>query len=219
MCSTKKVLFSLLVDAYSKYWFAESLRNHEYPCHICSGMECVDCLTCSKCHCLVSFLGPAANVSLANTASAHSLCAEDLTTTPVLTGRGRILLCLLSWLQQNLFLINRIYMCCLYSVATFQDDCDAMVYGLASKHFGISNLYLQLSVAVMALGNPANRERKVSVLPAGGIAAKEACVFFVPTLVFMSLIYIVACIPPCSPTKNFKKWSVQHQVGNPHSCY
>jgi len=50
-----------------------------------------------------------------------------------------------------------------------------MVYGLASKHFGISNLYLQLSVAVIALGNPANRERKVSVLLAGGIAVKAAC--------------------------------------------
>ena len=66
-------------------------------------------------------------------------------------------------------------MCCQYYVdfSFSQDDCDTMVYGLASKHFGISNLYLQLSVAVIALGNPANRERKISVLPAGGIAAKE----------------------------------------------
>ena len=177
-----------------------------YPCCICSGMESVDCLTCSKCHCLASFLGPVTNVSLANTASAHSLCAEDLTTTPVLTERGRILLCLLSWLQQNLFLINRVYMCCLYSVdfSFSQDDCDTMVYGLASKHFGISNLYLQLSVAVIALGNPANRERKVSVLPAGGIAAKEACVCLCSNL-GTHVPYIVACIPPCSLTKNFKK--------------
>ena len=53
---------------------------------------------------LASFLGPVANVCLVDTASAHSLCAEDLTTTPVL---GRILLCLLSWLQQNPFLINK----------------------------------------------------------------------------------------------------------------
>ena len=139
---------------------------------------------------LASFLGPVTNVSLANTASAHSLCAEDLTTTPVLTERGRILLCQLSWLQQNLFLINRVYRCCLYSLdfSFSQDDCDTMVYGLASKHFSISNLYLQLSLAVIALGNPANRERKVSVLPAGGIAAKAACVCLVPTLVLMSLI-------------------------------
>ena len=92
---------------------------------------------------LASFLGPVANVCLVDTASAHSLCAEDLTTTPVLTERGRILLCLLSWLQQNLFLINRVYMCCLYSVdfSFSQDDCDTMVYGLTSKHFGINNLY------------------------------------------------------------------------------
>jgi len=128
MCSTIKALFSLLVDAYSLHWFAESLRNHEYPCYICSGMESVDCLICSKCHCLASFLGPVTNVCLANTASAHSLCAEDQTTTPVLTKRGRILLCLLSWLQQNLFLINKVYMCCLYSVdfSFSQDDCDTM---------------------------------------------------------------------------------------------
>ena len=58
-------------------------------------------VTCSKCHCLALFLGPVANVRLVDTASAHSLCAEELTTTPVLTERGGILLCLLSWLQQN----------------------------------------------------------------------------------------------------------------------
>ena len=113
----------------------------------------------------------------------HSLFAEDLplhvyTCISYITERGRILLCLLSWLQQNLFLINRVYMCCLYSVgfSFSQDDCDSMVYGLASKHLGISNLNLQLLVAVIAHGNPANRERKVSMLSAGGIAAKEACV-------------------------------------------
>ena len=60
----------------------------------------------SKFHCLASILGPVANVCLADTASTHSLCAEDLTTTPVLTERGRILLCLSSWLQQNRFLIK-----------------------------------------------------------------------------------------------------------------
>jgi len=69
-------------------------------------------------------------------------------------------------------------MCRLYSVdfSFSQDDCDTMVYGLPSKHFGISNLYLQLAVAVIALGNPANQERKLFVLPAGGIAAKDTCV-------------------------------------------
>jgi len=51
-----------------------------------------------------------------------------------------------------------------------------MVYGLASKQFGISNLYLQLSVAVITLGNPANQERKVSVLPAGALL-KMGCYF------------------------------------------
>ena len=91
-------------------------------------------------------------------------------------------------------------MCCLYSVdfSFSQDDCDTMVYGLASKHF---DLYLQLSVAVIALGNPAKREREVSVLPAGGIAAKEACVCLCSNLG----THVVACIPPCSLTKNFKK--------------
>ena len=79
---------------------------------------------------IATFLGPVTNVNLANTASAHSLCAEDLTTTPVLPKRGRILLCLLSWLQQNLFLINRVYMCCLYSVdfSFSQDDCDTTLW-------------------------------------------------------------------------------------------
>ena len=147
-----------------------------------------------------------ANVCLADTASAHSLCAEDLTTTPVLTERGRILLCLLSWLQQNLFLISKVSMCCLYSVdfSFSPDDCDTMVYGLASKHFGISNLYLQLSVAIIAHGNPANQERKVSVLLAGDIAAKEACVCLCSNL-GTHVPYIVACTPPCSLTKNIKK--------------
>ena len=72
-------------------------------------------------------------------------------------------------------------MCCLYSVdfSFSWDDCDTMVLWLGKQastsvytHFNFKP-YLQLSVAVIALGNPANRERKISVLPAGGIAAKE----------------------------------------------
>ena len=104
-------------------------------------------------------------------------------------------------------------MCCLYSVdfSFSQDDCDTMVYGLASKHFGISNLYLQLSVAVIALGNPANRERKVSVLPAGGIAAKAACVCLCSNL-GTHAPYIVACIPPCSQILNYDPTSGQYGV-------
>jgi len=81
-------------------------------------MESIDCLTCSKWHCLASFLGPVANVCLADTASASSLCAEDLTTINVLTERGRILLCLLSWLQQNLFLINVLSVFCRFQLFT-----------------------------------------------------------------------------------------------------
>jgi len=50
-----------------------------------------------------------------------------------------------------------------------------MVYGLASKHFGISSLcpfqLYQLSVAMIAW---LSQETKVSALSAGGIAAKEA---------------------------------------------
>jgi len=69
--------------------------------------------TLSKCHCLASFLGPVENICLVDTASAHSLCAEDLTATLVLTERGRFLLCLLFWLQQNLFSINKVCVVCI----------------------------------------------------------------------------------------------------------
>ena len=71
-------------------------------------------IACLKCHCLASFLGPVENICLVDTASAHSLCAEDLTATLVLTERDRILLCLLTcMLTANLFLINEVSVVCI----------------------------------------------------------------------------------------------------------
>jgi len=82
----------------------------------------------------------------------HSLCAQDLTATPLLAERDRILLCLLSWLQQNRFLINKVCVVCVHFRFS-QDNCDTMVNGTSTlatyTHFTLE-LYLQLSVAVIA---------------------------------------------------------------------
>jgi len=90
-----------------------------------------------------------------------------------------------------------------------------MVYGLASKHF-ISRLYPFQLRAVSTTVSGCDRlviqlTGKVSVLSAGGIVAKEPCACFCSNLgTHVSLI--VACISPCSLTKNISEHRLVYHI-------